>query len=209
MHSWGSIRLGGRNTHHQNRRRFHYSHRWDILGQRPRTCFLLSLPQFLGSKIAFATPSNTSQGTTLQSGYYWIRAVASPNFHKYLQTKPIYSTGTAILDTYTTAGQFQVISGQLVELINSTYSLYANVIGNATNKEKLSVVFSESKNTYGTFQWSGDALQWTGTNVTRQNLSAWLVCGEKSLWVNLGAYGYMTPAGCADQTVSGDDRYCE
>jgi hypothetical protein len=54
-------------------------------------------------------------GTTLQSGYYWIRAVASPNFHKYLQTKPMYVPGTAIMDSYTTAGQFQIVSGQLIQ----------------------------------------------------------------------------------------------
>jgi hypothetical protein len=36
-------------------------------------------------------------GATLQSGYYWIRAVEAPNFHKYLQTSPQYTTGTAIM----------------------------------------------------------------------------------------------------------------
>ncbi|EHK97298.1 hypothetical protein M7I_6928 [Glarea lozoyensis 74030] len=61
------------------------------------------------------TPAATGPGTTLQSGYLWIRAVAAPNFHKYLQTKPMYSPGTAIMDSYTTAGQFQIVSGQLVQ----------------------------------------------------------------------------------------------
>jgi hypothetical protein len=50
--------------------------------------------------------------------------------------------------------------------------------------------------------FSGDAVQWSIPTITRQNLSAWLVCGKQSLWINLGAYLYMTPAGCADQTVS-------
>lgn len=139
-------------------------------------------------------------GTTLQSGYYWIRAVAAPNFHKYLQTKPQYVPGTAILDIYTTAGQFQVVDGQLVQLVTGGL-LYANVEKFSDGAVKLAVSFKSEKNSYGTFNWSGDALQWSTPEVKRQNLSAWLVCGSQSLWVNLGAYGYMTPAGCADQTV--------
>ncbi|TVY83678.1 Endo-1,4-beta-xylanase C [Lachnellula suecica] len=142
-------------------------------------------------------------GTTLQSGYYWIRAVEAPNFHDYLQTSPEYVPGTAILDSYTTAGQFQIVSGQLVELVSGGL-LYANVemMANST-VNKLSVTFSTTKNTYGTFAFSGDAVQWDGTavGVARQNLSAWLVCTNQTLWINLGAYGYMTPAGCADETI--------
>jgi len=50
--------------------------------------------------------TGTGPGTTLQSGYYWIRAVESLNFHKYLQSNPLYSTGLAVMGDYTTAGQF-------------------------------------------------------------------------------------------------------
>ncbi|KAK0102053.1 hypothetical protein ONS96_006017 [Cadophora gregata f. sp. sojae] len=149
------------------------------------------------------TGSGAGPGTTLQTGYYWIRAVAAPNFHKYLQTKPIYLPGTAILESYTTAGQFAIVDGQLVELLTPTTFLYANVIANtASGATKLAVEFKTQKNTYGTFAWSGDALQWSVAGVSRPNLSAWLVCEGQSLWVNLGSYGYMTPAGCVDQTVS-------
>lgn len=66
---------------------------------------------------------------------------------------------------------------------------------------KLNVSFSTQKNTYGTFAFSGDAVQWSIPSITRQNLSAWLVCANQTLWINLGAYGYMTPAGCVDETV--------
>jgi len=70
-------------------------------------------------------------GTTLQSGYYWVRAVTEPNFHKYLQTTPEYSPGVAVLNAYTTAGQFQVVDGQLVQLVSGTGTppsfLYGNV----------------------------------------------------------------------------------
>lgn len=129
-----------------------------------------------------------------------------PNFHKYLQTSPQYATGTALLADYTTAGQFQIVNGQLVELIDAKGTLlYANVIpatdGTAT---KLAVTFSKTPNTYGTFSFSGDAVQWTVSGITRPNNSAWLVCNTpaKSLWINLGPYAYNTPAGCVDETVS-------
>jgi hypothetical protein len=66
---------------------------------------------------------------------------------------------------------------------------------------KLSVSFGTEKNTYGTFDFSGDAVQWSIPSITRKNLSAWLVCADQTLWINMGAYGYMTPAGCADETI--------
>jgi hypothetical protein len=100
-------------------------------------------------------PSATGPGTTLQSGYYWIRAVAAPNFHKYMQTSPLYSPGDALLGSYTTAGQFQVVDGQLVQLVSAPGQaaklLYANV--NETrvvNGAALAVSFSAEKNAYGT-----------------------------------------------------------
>lgn len=80
--------------------------------------------------------------------------------------------------------------------------LYANVEHQANSTvNKLGVTFSTQQNTYGTFAFSGDAVQWSAPDVTRQNLSAWLVCANQTLWINLGAYGYMTPAGCADETI--------
>ncbi|KAL2061002.1 hypothetical protein VTL71DRAFT_9054 [Oculimacula yallundae] len=142
----------------------------------------------------------TGPGTTLQSGYYWIRAVSAPNFHKYLQTSPAYVPGTALLESYTTAGQFSIVDGQLVELLSPGNYLYANVI-KSSSTTKLAVEFKKEKSTYGTFAWSGDALQWSVAGLTRPNTSAWLVCEGQTLWVNLGSYGYMTPAGCSDQTI--------
>lgn len=69
---------------------------------------------------ATGTPTTgAGAGTTLQSGYYWIRAVESPYFHYYLQSEQLYSTGTGVLGSYTTAGQFQVVDGQLVQLISA------------------------------------------------------------------------------------------
>lgn len=155
-------------------------------------------------------PSNgstaTGPGTTLQSGYLWIRAVEDPNFHKYLQSSPLYSPGLATIDIYTAAGQFNIVDGQLVQLVSEAGAaeklLYAHVSGATThNGQSLAVTFAETKGTYGTFAFQGDAVTWTGSNVTRPNLSAWYVCENQALFVNLGNYLYNTPSGCADETI--------
>lgn len=152
-----------------------------------------------------AATSGSGPGSTLQSGYYWIRAVADPNFHKYLQTSPLNSSpGRAILSDNTSAGQFKIADGQLVELIDSKGTvLYANVGQQpSASATYLPVTFSTSKNTFGTFAFQGDTVTWSAAGVQRQNVAAWYVCEGQSAWINLGAYAYGTPAGCADQTVS-------
>ncbi|KAF2497996.1 hypothetical protein BU16DRAFT_525568 [Lophium mytilinum] len=150
--------------------------------------------------------SGTGPGTTLQSGYYWIRAVEAPNFHKYLQSDPLYSASQAVMGDYTTAGQFQVVDDQLVQLISAPGAtaeyLYA-VVSEETynNNQSVSVTFSTEKNTYGTFGWSGDGLTWQVAGIDRPNLIAWYVCESQHLYINLGAYLYNTPSGCADETI--------
>ncbi|KAF2256992.1 carbohydrate-binding module family 1 protein [Trematosphaeria pertusa] len=161
----------------------------------------------LGTPTATGTPAGTGPGTTLQSGYYWIRAVEAPNFHKYMQTKPLYSTGPALLGDYTTAGQFQVVDGQLVQLVSAAGAkpetlLYGIV--NPTrqiNNMSLAVSFSETKNTYGKFGWQGDGLTWSVEGITRPNGLAWYVCTGQQLYINLGNYLYQTPSGCVDETI--------
>ncbi|CCF45438.1 hypothetical protein CH063_03600 [Colletotrichum higginsianum] len=49
--------------------------------------------------------------TTIVSGWYWIRAVASPNFHNYLQAKPTSTPSKAYLESPSGAGQFKIESG--------------------------------------------------------------------------------------------------
>lgn len=88
---------------------------------------------------------------------------------------------------------------------------------------KLKTKFASTPNTYGTFAWSGDALTWTVSGITRPNNAAWLACTDAAvgpdLYINLGThsfhpvmdqnadhplsgnYMYQTPAGCADQTI--------
>ncbi|KAK2001428.1 hypothetical protein LX36DRAFT_570248 [Colletotrichum falcatum] len=139
--------------------------------------------------------------TTLISGWYWIRAVASPNFHSYLQAKPTLAPSKAYLEAPSGAGQFRIEAGQLVHLTGSS-SLYLNV-ENPTDKtqRKLETWFSTSKNTYGTFAFQGDTLTWSTPDINRPNLAAWLVCEDQEVFINTGAYLYQTPAGCFDQTI--------
>ncbi|KAI1450499.1 hypothetical protein F5Y02DRAFT_413221 [Annulohypoxylon stygium] len=148
---------------------------------------------------------STGPGTTLQEGWYWIRAVAAPNYHKYLQTIPAFTPGTAVLSSYTTAGQFAVQSGQLVANLGSGSSpLYLHVAqpdDTANPPRTLATTFNTTENEFGTFEFQGDALTWSDPEVKRQNLAAWLVCADQALFINTGAYGYETPAGCADQTI--------
>lgn len=109
----------------------------------------------------------------------------------------------AILGDAGTAGQFAFADGRLI-LVTETEELEAivgtEVIGPGAGR--LAVTFSTGRNAYGGFKYSGDALQWHVGGVTRPNESAWLVCGGQELFVNLGSYGYQTPEGCVDQTVS-------
>lgn len=173
---------------------------------------LFALLAGTAASAAIGTPTTVERataagpGTTLQSGYYWIRGVSAPNYHKYIQTNPLYSTGPALLGDYTTAGQLQVVDGQLVQLISAPGEavklLYAVVSEEKViNDNSLAVSFSESKNTYGTFAWGGDDLQWTHPSINRPNKSAWYVCTGQKMYINLGNYLYQTPSGCADQTI--------
>ncbi|KAB8301258.1 hypothetical protein EYC80_003144 [Monilinia laxa] len=151
---------------------------------------------------ATTTGATSYPGTTLQSGYYWIRAVESPNFHSYLQASPTAKPGTALLADRFTAGQYQIVSGQLVELIAPNTFLYANVQPPANSSAvKLSMSFNNTQNTFGTFAFNGDAVTWSVASINRPNLSAWLVCGAQELWINLGNYAYLTPTGCVDETI--------
>ncbi|KAL1893736.1 hypothetical protein Sste5346_006237 [Sporothrix stenoceras] len=149
--------------------------------------------------------ANAPTPTTLASGQLWIRAVEAPNFHKYLQTKPANVASVAILDSYTTAGQFNIVDGQLVNALgNSDGPLYMHVeepADPANPPRTLATSFNATKNTFGTFAFQGDTVTWTAPTVKRQNLAAWLVCAKQQLFINTGAYAYQTPSGCADETI--------
>jgi hypothetical protein len=124
-----------------------------------------------------------------------------------MQSKPLYATGPAILGDYTTAGQFQVVDGQLVQLVSGAgvkpeVLLYGIVSETRyINNMSLTVTWSESKNSYGKFAFNGDGLTWSHPSIQRPNAAAWYICSGQQMYINLGNYLYQTPSGCADQTI--------
>lgn len=157
-----------------------------------------------------ATDTGSGVPTTLISGFYWIRGVETPYYHSYLQTLPTATPGDALLDSYETAGQFNIIDGQLVYDTGSgtTDALYMNVEDPADKTQRaLATWFNATENTYGTFNFSGDTVEWTDPDVDRPNTGAFYVCpdnttAENALFINTGAYLYDTPSGCYDVDVS-------
>ncbi|KAJ6613608.1 hypothetical protein B0H10DRAFT_218430 [Mycena sp. CBHHK59/15] len=157
-----------------------------------------------------APPSSTSTASggsaTLAPGYSFIRAVEDPNFHKYLQSQVLNTASPAVLGDYTNAAQFKVTNGQLIQNANGTTPLYAIVEPPANSTvTKLGLHWSTTPDTLGTFVFSGDSLEWSSPTITRQQTNAWLVCPSGTtllVYINLGAYAYMTPAGCADETLN-------
>lgn len=148
--------------------------------------------------------------TTLQEGWYWIRAVATPNYRSYLQaaqpTAPAAeATAAAVIASPSSAGQFKLEAGQLVyNRFGSGPDLYMHVEDPADRTQRrLRTWFDEGQNAHGAFGFQGDTLTWAVADIARPNTAAWLVCGEsKELFVNTGAFLYDTPEGCFDHTVS-------
>ncbi|KAE9410112.1 hypothetical protein BT96DRAFT_962102 [Gymnopus androsaceus JB14] len=156
-----------------------------------------------GSSSFTTTSTSTSTATapgstsTLLPGNSFIRSVEDPYFHYYLQSITPGVATAAIMGSYTSAAQFQITNGQLVQ--QSTPPLPIPLL--------LNWVFPGAKTpaTNGTFDFSGDTIEWSIPTITRPQLNAWLVCpdsaGNNLLYVNLGFYDYMTPSGCADETI--------
>ncbi|KAJ7507175.1 carbohydrate-binding module family 1 protein [Mycena galericulata] len=142
--------------------------------------------------------SAASGSATLAPGYSFVRAVEDPNFHKYLQSEVLNTASTAVLGDYTTAAQFQVVNGQLIQNAGGT-NLYAVVQPPANSSvTMLGMSWSTTPDTLGTLEWSSPT-------VPRQQTNAWLVCPSNEIlfvYLNLGAYDYMTPTGCADETLN-------
>ncbi|KAJ6463938.1 hypothetical protein C8R45DRAFT_503913 [Mycena sanguinolenta] len=158
------------------------------------------------------TSSTTSTGTaptgtptTLMPGWSFVRAVEAPEFHEYLMSETLGTASPAVLGDYTRAAQFQIVSGQLIQYTGGT-NLYAIVEPPANSSvTKLGLHWATTPDTLGTFVFSGDSLEWSSPNVVRQQTNAWLVCPSGTtlnVYINLGAYGYMTPTGCSDETLN-------
>ncbi|CAA7268822.1 unnamed protein product [Cyclocybe aegerita] len=155
-------------------------------------------------------PSGTRPPTgppTLVSGWNFIRAVTSPNFHKYLQSEVYQTESDAVLGEGATAAQFQITNGQLVQNVAGG-SLYATVEPRSSSSVmRLKVSWSKTPDTLGSFRFSGDTVEWSSPTISRPQTNAWLVCadssGNRDVYINLGAYGYQTPSGCNDHTIHG------
>ncbi|KAI0753263.1 hypothetical protein C8Q80DRAFT_1217463 [Daedaleopsis nitida] len=168
-----------------------------------------------GSPTTTPAGSPTTTGTapsgtaTLIAGNSFIRAVEDPNFHKYLRAEVDGTASDAVLGEPNTAAQFQITGGQLVQMLPSGSKLYAVVEGRSDpSVMKLKMSWSETPASgadAGTFQWSGDTVEWSIPTIQRPQLNAWLICpdadGNKDVYINLGPYSYQTPAGCADETI--------
>ncbi|KAJ2982992.1 hypothetical protein NUW54_g10679 [Trametes sanguinea] len=132
-----------------------------------------------------------------------------PNFHQYLRSEVINTAGDAVLGDYTTAAQFQIVDGQLIQMVPDGSKLYAVVEARSDpSVMKLKMSWSTtpaSGANAGTFMWSGDTVEWSIPTIQRPQLNAWLVCpdadGNKDVYINLGPYDYNTPPGCADETI--------
>lgn len=163
----------------------------------------------LATSTTAATGTGSEMPTTLVSGWYWIRGVETPYYHSYLQALPTGTPGTALMDSYETAGQFNIVDGQLVYNTGSgtTDALYMNVEDPTDKTQRaLATWFNATENTYGTFAFSGDTVTWTDPDVARPNTAAFYVCpdnstAENALFVNTGAYLYETPSGCYDVDI--------
>lgn len=164
----------------------------------------------LATSTTAATGNGSGMPTTLVPGWYWIRGVETPYYHSYLQALPTGTPGTALMDSYETAGQFNIVDGQLVYNTGSgtTDALYMNVEDPTDKTQRaLATWFNATENTYGTFAFSGDTVTWTDPDVARPNTAAFYVCpdnsttAENALFVNTGAYLYETPSGCYDVDI--------
>ncbi|PSR76167.1 hypothetical protein BD289DRAFT_378870, partial [Coniella lustricola] len=156
-----------------------------------------------------STASAAASGTaTLSSGWYWIRAVESPYYHSYLQSQPAATPAPAVLASPATAGQFNIVDGQLVYNTGAGGQELYMWVQDPTDKTQraLSTWFNTTANPYGTFAFSGDTVDWVDPDVNRGNLGAFYVCpnattGENDLFINTGAYDYLTPTGCFDVDI--------
>ncbi|THH11429.1 hypothetical protein EW145_g654 [Phellinidium pouzarii] len=157
------------------------------------------------SSVPSGTATAGPTGATLLSGNLWIRADEEPLFHQYLQSQVSGTPGPAIFGSYTTAAQFQLNDGQVEQQLADGSVLYLNVnITTASTATYLPTYFATTQEETGTWAFQGDGLIWTAASIPRQNSNAYLGCGTgfPVVNVNLGAYDYMTPAGCADETLN-------
>lgn len=102
-----------------------------------------------------------------------------PNFHKYLRSEVANTASDAVLGEPDTAAQFQITGGQLVQMVPDGSKLYAVVEARANSTVmKLKMSWSDepaSGDNAGTFQWSGDTVEWSIPTIQRPQLNVSLL----------------------------------
>lgn len=103
-------------------------------------------------------------------GTMFVLLQEDPYFHYYLQSITPGNATAAIMGVYTSAAQFQVTGGQLIQ--ESTPPLYAIVEDRANSTVmKLGVSWSETPATSGTFDFSGDTIEWSIPTIDRPQVN--------------------------------------
>lgn len=171
-------------TLHPRRRRLA-----DLYCQRPRQPSHSGLRQLLHSccgtsyRSSISSLSACSENDSLQE---------DPNFHQYLRSEVEGTASDAVLGDYTTAAQFQITGGQLIQEVADGTKLYAVVEGRSDpSVMKLKMSWSTepaSGANAGTFVFSGDTVEWSiptiqrpQTNVSISRVSARAAEAEASV----------------------------
>ncbi|KAF7968991.1 hypothetical protein HWV62_28722 [Athelia sp. TMB] len=177
-------------------------------------------------------PVSTATGTvpwaagtaTLLPNQLWIRADEDPEFHFYLQSKILSasppppsvpkltlnaadSPGDAVISNPATASQNQIVSGQLIQYLPSGGELYLGVYPNATGTTRLKLFWATAPQTNVTWAFQGDGVEGNVPGYTTAATGNFLACTDTSttapnIYLDLGAFDYLTPAGCASETLN-------
>ncbi|KAF7968990.1 hypothetical protein HWV62_28720 [Athelia sp. TMB] len=163
---------------------------------------------------------------TLLPNQLWIRADEDPEFHFYLQSKtlsmsifyPIYvprrpdpptvdSPGDAVISNPATASQNNIVSGQLIQYLPSGGELYLGVYPNATGTTRLKLFWATAPQKNVTWAFQGDGVEGNVPGYTTAATGNFLACTDTSttapnIYLDLGAFDYLTPAGCASETLN-------
>jgi len=144
---------------------------------------------------------------TLLPNQLFIRADEQPDFHYYLRSITQNMPGDAVIGPTTTAAQFNVVSGQLVQYTPGGTLLYGQLYPPAANTTRMKLFFSTTPATNVTWSFSGDALNAATPGFTQNQGGIWLACADVSattpnVYVNMGNFDYLTPTGCADETLN-------
>jgi len=144
---------------------------------------------------------------TLLPNQLWIRADEDPEFHYYLQSQVLNSPGDAVISNPATAAQNNIVNGQLQQFLPSGGILYAQVYPPAANTTRLKIFWSTTPATNVTWSFSGDGVNGNVPGFTTAATGNFLACTDVSttapnIYLDLGAFDYQTPAGCASETLN-------